>query len=40
VYISRRARRGYQVRGCERISHKTLGYRPMTPRRSGSTAGL
>jgi Ca2+-binding RTX toxin-like protein len=29
LYISRRVRRGYQVRGCERISHKTLGYRPM-----------
>ncbi|HMJ35168.1 MAG TPA: calcium-binding protein [Baekduia sp.] len=26
LYISRHARRGYKVRGCERISHKTLGY--------------
>jgi hypothetical protein len=26
LYISRRASRGYTVRGCERISHKTLGY--------------
>jgi Ca2+-binding RTX toxin-like protein len=26
LYISRRASRGYKVRGCERISHKTLGH--------------
>jgi hypothetical protein len=26
LYISRRARRGYKVRGCERISHKSLGH--------------
>jgi hypothetical protein len=26
LYISRRAQRGYTIRGCERISHKTLGY--------------
>jgi hypothetical protein len=26
LYISRRARSGYKVRGCERISHKTLGH--------------
>jgi hypothetical protein len=26
LYISRRASRSYKVRGCERISHKTLGY--------------
>jgi hypothetical protein len=26
LYISRRAMRSYKVRGCERISHKTLGY--------------
>jgi Ca2+-binding RTX toxin-like protein len=26
LYISRRAMRGYRIRGCERISHKTLGY--------------
>jgi len=26
LYISRRARRHYELRGCERISHKTLGY--------------
>ena len=25
LYISRRAQRGYKIRGCERISHKTLG---------------
>jgi hypothetical protein len=29
LYISRRGRRGYKVRGCERVSHKTLGYGPM-----------
>jgi Ca2+-binding RTX toxin-like protein len=26
LYISRRARSGYKVRGCERISHKTVGH--------------
>jgi Ca2+-binding RTX toxin-like protein len=26
LYISRRAQRGYVVRGCERISHRTLGH--------------
>jgi hypothetical protein len=26
LYISRRARPGYRIRGCERISHRTLGY--------------
>lgn len=26
LYISRKAQRGYTIRGCERISHKTLGY--------------
>jgi Ca2+-binding RTX toxin-like protein len=26
LYISRRAQRGYRVRGCERISHKTIGH--------------
>jgi Ca2+-binding RTX toxin-like protein len=26
LYISRRAQRRYRVRGCERISHKTMGY--------------
>ena len=26
LYVSRRAETGYTVRGCERISHRTLGY--------------
>src|SRR4051812_10491969 len=26
LYISRRAQHHYKIRGCERISHKTLGY--------------
>jgi Ca2+-binding RTX toxin-like protein len=26
LYISRRAQKGYKIRNCERISHKTLGY--------------
>jgi Ca2+-binding RTX toxin-like protein len=26
LYVSRRAQRGYKIRNCERISHKTLGY--------------
>jgi Ca2+-binding RTX toxin-like protein len=26
LYVSRRAQRGYRIRHCERISHKTLGY--------------
>lgn len=26
LYISRRAQRSYQIRNCERVSHKTLGY--------------
>ena len=26
LYVSRRARKHYTIRGCERISHKTLGY--------------
>lgn len=26
LYISRRAQRHYIIRGCERVSHKTLGY--------------
>ena len=26
LYVSRRAKKGYKIRRCERISHKTLGY--------------
>jgi Ca2+-binding RTX toxin-like protein len=26
LYVSRRAQKHYRIRGCERISHKTLGY--------------
>lgn len=26
LYVSRRAQRGYRIRNCERISHRTLGY--------------
>ena len=26
LYVSRRAQKAYTIRGCERISHKTLGY--------------
>lgn len=26
LYISRRAQRGYTIRGCETVSHRTLGY--------------
>jgi Ca2+-binding RTX toxin-like protein len=26
LYVSRRAQRRFKIRGCERISHKTLGY--------------
>ena len=26
LYISRRAQKHYRIRGCERVSHKTLGY--------------
>jgi Ca2+-binding RTX toxin-like protein len=26
LYVSRRAQRSYRITGCERISHKTLGY--------------
>ena len=26
LYISRRAQRRFKIRGCERISHRTLGY--------------